>query len=161
MPIKDLIIDALQTELDNAIAASNRAHATATDKENIPENKYDTLALEAAYLAHGQSKRIEQLQAALLCYQQFKPAKASTTGSIGLGWLVCIENEAAETKWLYLGPEAGGLKFEYQSREVQLVTPQTPMGKALLGLSLDDSFSLNIQGNTQEYWIIKTDQLVS
>ena len=44
----------LQQLLNNAKAAAKRAHETATSEENIAENKYDTLALEAAYLAQGQ-----------------------------------------------------------------------------------------------------------
>ena len=52
----------LQQLLDNAKAAAKRAHDTATSEENVAENKYDTLALEAAYLAQGQSQRVVQCQ---------------------------------------------------------------------------------------------------
>ena len=31
-------------------------------EENIPENKYDTLGLEAAYLATGQARRAEAIR---------------------------------------------------------------------------------------------------
>jgi transcription elongation GreA/GreB family factor len=34
----------------------------ATHSENIVANKYDTLAVEAAYLAHGQSMRFAELK---------------------------------------------------------------------------------------------------
>ncbi len=56
------IIQQLEQELATAIKASQQAHSGATHSENTADNKYDTLALEAAYLAHGQSVRIEELQ---------------------------------------------------------------------------------------------------
>jgi len=38
------------------------AHETATHEENIAENKYVTLGLEAAYLATGQARRAEAIR---------------------------------------------------------------------------------------------------
>jgi hypothetical protein len=52
------IVEKLQLELSTAVAASQQAHDSATHSKNIAANKYDTLAVEAAYLAHGQSMRI-------------------------------------------------------------------------------------------------------
>ena len=50
--LERLAEDLLQTE-----QAARAAHETATHAENIAENKYDTLGLEAAYLATGQARR--------------------------------------------------------------------------------------------------------
>ena len=57
------IISTLESARDKASAAAAEAKETATDKENIAENKHDTLGLEAAYLAHGQSNRVMELEA--------------------------------------------------------------------------------------------------
>ena len=46
------IVEKLQLELSTAVAASQQARDSATHSENIAANKYDTLAVEAAYLAH-------------------------------------------------------------------------------------------------------------
>lgn len=47
------IIADLNAAIQTALAAADDARATATNKENVAENRYDTLGLEAAYLAHG------------------------------------------------------------------------------------------------------------
>lgn len=47
------IIDKLNIDLDIAERAAQTAYETATHEENIAENKYDTLGLEASYLAAG------------------------------------------------------------------------------------------------------------
>ena len=61
-PLIALILEQLQSELATALNASDQAHASATHSENVPENQYDTLALEAAYLAHGLSVRVTELR---------------------------------------------------------------------------------------------------
>jgi hypothetical protein len=50
-----VIVDQLEVAVNSASAAADQARDTATDKQNVAENKYDTLGLEAAYLAHGRS----------------------------------------------------------------------------------------------------------
>ena len=52
------IVEQLKLELSTAVAASQQAHDSATHSENIAANKYDTLAVEAAYLENGKSLRI-------------------------------------------------------------------------------------------------------
>jgi len=46
------IIDRLSHDLDIIFTAAKSAHEASTHEENVPDNKYDTLALEASYVAH-------------------------------------------------------------------------------------------------------------
>ena len=62
------IVEKLQVDLDVAVRAAQTAYETATHEENIAENKYDTLGLEASYLAAGQARRVEEIRQSLnLC----------------------------------------------------------------------------------------------
>ena len=72
--LERLAEDLLQTE-----QAVRVAHEAATHKENIAENKYDTLGLEAAYLATDQ---------ALANWRQFRPRPYNASKGIELGALV-------------------------------------------------------------------------
>ena len=65
----ELITATLARNLDIAQRAAQTAYETATHEENVAENKYDTLGLEASYLATGQARRTEEIRQALVKYQ--------------------------------------------------------------------------------------------
>lgn len=82
--VYQLILQQLQDDLQIILRAAQTAYETATHEENIAENKYDTLGLEAAYLAAGQSRRVEEIRQALSLWQSLvlrptsrKPASRS------------------------------------------------------------------------------------
>ena len=58
------VLERLAEDLLQAEQASRAAHEAATHEENIAENKYDTLGLEAAYLATGQARRADAIRQA-------------------------------------------------------------------------------------------------
>ncbi|RZA05588.1 MAG: transcription elongation factor GreAB, partial [Proteobacteria bacterium] len=66
--VLQLVLEKLSADLDIAQRAAQTAYETATHEENIAENKYDTLGLEASYLAAGQARRVEEIKLSLtLC----------------------------------------------------------------------------------------------
>jgi len=142
----------LQKLLDSAKAAAQRAHETATSEENIAENKYDTLALEAAYLAQGQSQRVTQCQADLdACINL--PLGKSNKGELGA--LVVLVDDSEQAKYLLICPVAGGIKLQWNQHTVLVVTPQSPMGAALLNQQEDDQVSLTVANKRQDYDILQ------
>ena len=92
------IIEKLQLELGTAVAASQQAHDSATHSENIAANKYDTLAVEAAYLAHGQSTRIAELKQSIARYQHFQRPIFNAHATIQLCALACIEDDQEQQR---------------------------------------------------------------
>ena len=132
------IVEKLQLELSTAVAASQQAHDSATHSENIAANKYDTLAVEAAYLAHGQSMRIAELKQSIALYQHFQRPTFNARATVQLGALVCIEDAQEQQRRLLIGPAAGGLSIDSEQGPVQVITPTAPLGQALLGKRVDD-----------------------
>jgi len=106
------IVEKLELELSTAVAASQQARDSATHSENIAANKYDTLAVEAAYLAHGQSMRIAELKQSIALYQHFQRPTFNARATIQLGALVCIEDDQEQQRRLLIGPAAGGLSVD-------------------------------------------------
>ena len=149
-----LIIAQLEHELATALSASEDAHSTATHSENIAENKYDTLAVEAAYLAHGQSMRIVEIRESIHLYQHFKRPLFTPQSSIQLGAIVDIENDNGEIHYFFIGPAAGGLQVNYQNSSIRVITTGTPLGKALLNKHIDDEISLTVNNHIQTYTMI-------
>ena len=145
------IIAHLNDELTTASAASAQAHASATHSENVADNKYDTLAVEAAYLAHGQSVRIMQLKQSIANYRQLMLIRKPETVSINVGHTVTILDTNNSLQRLFIGPSAGGIRLFIDEKAILTVTALTPMGKALIGKSIEDEISIVIGGKHKHF----------
>lgn len=138
----DRIVARLQAELQLLTTAALATHAEATDEENKAEDKYDTRGLEASYLAHGQSKAADEAALALNQFQALVLRDFTTGESIGLGALVVLDNSA---RYL-MGPRAGGTEIDYNGTSVLVITPQSPLGRRLLGRKQGDTVELDLGG---------------
>lgn len=154
---KALLLQQIITELENvhqvACAAAKRAHDSATDKANKAENQYDTLGLEAAYLAHGQSQRVLECAEELAAFKQLASVAVIDSTAIRLGSLIQLVDEDDNQRWLFLGPSAGGLKLMFAQQEITLITPSAPLGEALIGLTIDDEIAMTVTGKPVGYEI--------
>ncbi|MFK0312772.1 GreA/GreB family elongation factor [Pseudomonas sp. NPDC090233] len=139
------IVTALETDMEVLRRAAQTAYETATAEENIAENKYDTLGLEASYLATGQARRTAEIRQALLIYQQLALRDYDPARGIQIGSLVTLEDEHGEQRLLFLGPEAAGLKIGKGAELVTVITPRSPLGQQLVGKKIDDEVSLGVQ----------------
>ncbi len=155
--LRNLIIYALQNDLDTANNAANTAKETATSKETVAENKYDTFGLEASYLAHGQSIRVNELAEAIDRYTNLPFKQFDEHDNIDVTALVTLETEKDNNKYFFLGPVAGGLKLHWEGNDIMVITPSTPLGRQLLGKQLDDTIELHIKNNHIIYEIIAID----
>ncbi len=175
---KDLLtqlITHLQQEIDATLNAVNEAHALASHEQSKPENQYDTLALEAAYLAHGQSERIADLQRQIMLLNHFEFLDYSEKSRITVGALVCIQeleddSLAASSQWFWLLPVAGGqvlslnvlgLNCDSLHRdslndiEVRTITAKAPLAEKLLGGYLGDEIVLELGHKKKQLEVIE------
>lgn len=143
------IMSTLQSDLQAAIAAAQAAHETATHKENVAENKYDTRGLEAAYLAAGYSKRIEEIQQSLQAYRNLVIRTHEAEHGVQLSSLVVVCDTLGKQQTFFLGPAGAGLKIRTDTGDVMVITPNAPLGQALLGKTEGEEISLSI-GNTKQ-----------
>lgn len=148
------IIERLDADVRLVLQAARTAHAAATHEENIPDNKYATLALEASYLAQGQANRAQDLKLALEAYRQLQLQNFSHEAPIRLTALVTLEDEDGGERRLFLGPAAGGMKLKVDGVEVMVITPESPLGRQLLGLRRGDTCELEAAGRRREYEIV-------
>lgn len=140
----DEIIKTLEALYQDAFDAAMRAYDTATDNENEAENKYDTLGLEAAYLAHGQSRRVAECAADLNTFKKLKEFEADSRKIIKIGTLIYLVDNDDKKFVVFLGPAAGGLNVTFEEKNIAIVTPAAPLGNALLGRFIDDEFELKL-----------------
>ncbi|SEL48475.1 GreA/GreB family elongation factor [Colwellia chukchiensis] len=146
----------LTQELQLAVAAANQAHQGAIDDQSVAETQYDTLAIEQSYLAQGQSQRVAKIRQAIDILTSFQQrlalAQAEQELTVKVGSLVQLAQDKAKQHWYFIVPVAGGYRCQLTQQsscyKITLLTPQSPMGAALLAQSLDDDVTLTVVGKT-------------
>jgi transcription elongation GreA/GreB family factor len=149
--VHHLILEQLKVDLDIAQRAAQTAYETATHEENIAENKYDTLGLEASYLAAGQARRVEEIRQALVLCQNLILRPYDEQQGIQIGTLLGLEDNNGNQQWLFLGPDAAGLKVYLVGQLITVITPRSPLGKSLLGKFEGDEVEINVAGTRQQF----------
>lgn len=149
-----LIIEKLETNLSVLLDAAKAAHDAATHEENIADNKYDTLSLEASYVAQGQANRAQSIRFAIDAYQKLSLQSFNENSAIAVTALVSLEAEDGSPMLVFLGPHAGGLKVGEHGREVVIITPTSPLGKGLLGKLQGDTVNLRVDEVVKELEIV-------
>ncbi|MHA7115196.1 GreA/GreB family elongation factor [Pseudomonas promysalinigenes] len=139
------IVQTLENDMQVLRRAAQAAYEAATAEENIAENKYDTLGLEASYLATGQARRTAEIRQALLTYQQLLLRDYDDSLGVQVSNLVTLEDEQGEQRLLFLGPEAAGLKIGEGDEQVTVITSRSPLGQQLLGKKVEDEVNLGAQ----------------
>ena len=132
------IITALSKDLTVSSAAAKAAHAAATHEECLPDNKYDTTALEASYIAQGQANRAQEILVALESYRTLTLHDFNDDTPIRLTALVTLEDGEGNSRRLFIGPQAGGMKIADGDEEIVVITPGSPLGRSLLGARTGD-----------------------
>ncbi|KJY82359.1 transcription elongation factor [Vibrio galatheae] len=142
LDLRQAIVSFLRSKLAVAVSSAQRAIESATDEETVPEHKYDTLALEASYLAHGQAMRVQE------CEQEIQRITTmllpDAPDKVMLGSLVSLLDVDDKRQCFFLAPCAGGLKVPLQHHSIMLVTFDSPLGKALKAKRVGDEVSYKI-----------------
>lgn len=152
--IQHLIIAKLSDDLELLQRAVQTAYEAATHEENVAENKYDTLGLEASYLATGQARRAAEIKQAISLFQGLALRDHDPAQGIQLSALVRLGAENGGEQLLFLGPEAAGLKVATEDGDITVITPRSPLGQALLGKGAGAEITLAIGGTEQWYEVI-------
>lgn len=126
------ILEQLQQTLQQTQDAANEAHQAATHEQSVPETQYDTLGLEASYLAEGQSRRVAELQEAITRFHQLTEKEFGKDDPITLGAQVIVEDEDGNRRHLFLGPDAGGVEVTLDNELITVVSPAAPLGAELV-----------------------------
>lgn len=136
--IQQLLLLALEKQLSNAQAGLEQAYDSATHKENIAENKYDTLGLEASYLAHGQAVRVTEIQQQITRFKRVAKRDLIASDQIEVDSLVELKGPSAISVWYYISLYGAGQKLELNQVLVTVISPNSPLGQVLLGLEPND-----------------------
>ena len=144
----------LQQTLTAALEAARAAHAAAvagaTDDEARPENDKDTRGLEQSYLARGQAQRVAELEAAVAEVGALALRAFGAGDRVALGALVTVLEDGREHRF-FVAPQGGGTVL---AGGAQVVTPASPLGRALLGRRVDDEVEVRLPGRLRSFTIV-------
>jgi len=152
--LQQQVLERLAEDLLQAEQAVQTAHETATHEENIAENKYDTLGLEAAYLAAGQARRADAIRQAMAQWRQFRPRPYDASKGIQLGVLVCLVDADDKQRQLFLGPDGGSMSLLSGAQRVQVISSESPLGRAMLGKCEGDEVSMQVALTRQQFEVL-------
>lgn len=128
------LLSALTQQLESQIATMRSALSdsdeSANGNETKSEGKYDTRAIEAAYLAEAQAEQLALAETSLTTWKLFEPRDFLYDDTIGVGALVEVEQEG-EICFYLLAPTAGGQMTQYLGCDVTVITPDSRLYQEL------------------------------
>jgi transcription elongation GreA/GreB family factor len=145
---KSQLRDELLAHLNEQLAIAARAHQGsiegATHEEARPENDKDTRALEQSYLARGQAQRIVELKESIAKVQAMLTPAPAADATCTVGSVVQLRDDSGQVTVYWIAAAGGGTRLARGT--VQVLTPQSPLGHALMGCELDDDVQITLAG---------------
>lgn len=147
------LLSALRAERDEADRLARETAEAANHPEARPENDKDTRKLELSYLAQGQAARVRELETTIQMLIAQPPRAFRPDEAIALGALVTLES-ADKRERVLICSGGGGASVEDEHGAVRIVTPEAPLGRALLGKTAGDEIELAVGGRKRELVIV-------
>jgi len=147
------IIAQLESDLLTLKSAAQASYEAATGEESRPENEYDTRALEASYLAGAQAKRVSEVESLLTVLKYLEIKSFNAHSPIGASALVDLDN-VGKKLCVFLIPAKGSITINFESKSIQVITIQSPLGEALVGLKVGDFAIVDRPQETLEYEVL-------
>lgn len=150
--------EALRKELlsivEKGLEAARASHAAAIEGATHPEaraeNDKDTRGLEQSYLARGVAQRVVDLENAVADLTAMKLRVFAAGAPVAISAVVTVEEGETQSRY-FVAPAGGGSVI---GDEIHVITPQSPIGKVLVGRRVDDELELKIAGKTRELVIV-------
>ena len=152
--LRDELIARLEADLAAAEAAQKATVEGATHPEAKAEDDKDTRALEQSYLARGQAMRVEELRVAIGEVRAMSLRKFRDGDPIGLSAVVHFEEDETEGV-LFMAPESGGAVLA--EGQVQVVTPKSALGRALMKKRAGDECEVKLPKRTRNLVLTKVE----
>lgn len=147
--IKQTVMGKLEEKLCLMSSFYETSRNDVLEAEGRMKTRYDSMRTESAFLADAQVKRINSMKDELTALRRLEVI--SPRERVFLGSLVEIcDYEIDEKRLYFVLPAGGGLKIDYEGKEILVVTSQAPICKAFLGKEVGDDFQFRNRTYTIE-----------
>lgn len=149
-------LEQVSSEIAALTASARAAHQAATHEESKAEDRHDTFAIEASYLAAGQSARVMELEKVRTELEGYLSGSRESD-LVVRGSLLSYESDGA-IHWVLMAKSGGGFRTTLgeegaRAPTVQILSTTSPLGSELLGLRAGDEIEVEIRGSVREFRI--------
>ena len=110
-------------------------------------------SVEAGALDEAGQVRVREIQQQLTMYKFLPLREYSANDVVCPSALVELDLRGRHAFYLVV-PTGGGLVMKIEGQPVQVITPNSPLGAALMGKRVGESVSLTVQGTTRDYRVV-------
>ncbi|HEX4416891.1 MAG TPA: GreA/GreB family elongation factor [Kofleriaceae bacterium] len=151
------LVRQLETSARAALSSRDAAAAEARDGATPDEKREDARAAhQLASLGRAQQQRAKQALADADRLVQFRPAPLPGTAPISVGAIVEVEDaDSGEGRTFFLAPVGAGITLTGPGGDghLSVVTPVSPIGRAVLGRRSGDVIDVTVDGDLREWSI--------
>lgn len=133
------------------VQSAKAAHSAATHEESKAEDRHDTFAIEASYLAAGQAVRVAELEKTIQEFEAYLSHRV-VHFSVSLGAFISYELDQA-VHYAFVSTLGGGSKIQIEALTIQTLSLQSPLGETLEGAKLNEEINFEIRGLEKTYKI--------
>jgi transcription elongation GreA/GreB family factor len=157
---KQFMIDQLAARIrDSAQVAMREREAAAEearDGATADEKRVDArVAVEFSNLARAQDRRATQALDDLAVIEAFRlPTVSAAKPRVAMGTIIEVE-DGDEGRTIFLAPVGAGIELTMPDGDgfVTVVTPMSPLGKAILGRFVGDTVEIEVKGEAREWTV--------
>jgi transcription elongation GreA/GreB family factor len=119
----------------------------ANEAEGAMQSRYDTFKEEGQYLAGGLKIQYDKLDSAASIIESIlKEVKVKESKKVQLYSIAYLDYDEGEKSKFFVFPVMGGEKID---EEINIISPSSPIGKALIGKEEGGEFEFIINGNSK------------
>lgn len=153
----DQLIERLRRAASAALSASEASAQEAREGATPAEKREDARAAhQASTLGKTQTRRAQQAMGEIDSLAMFRPGPLAARAPIAVGAIVEIEDaESGEGRTFFLAPVGAGVTLTGPGGDgfLSVVTPISPVGKAVLGRRVGDVIDVTVEREVREWTI--------
>ena len=150
--LRSALSESAQTAQRAACEAAREAKYGASAREKRESGRINQ---EYSNLARAQHGRAEKTRQALDALERFSAPTFRPRQPIALGALVEVEDDEQIGRTLFLAPVGAGITLTGPGGDgfMSVVTPSSPLGRAMLGKRLGEVIDIIVRGEPKEWTI--------
>ena len=146
----DYLVQRLTSQLDEVRSSYNSSNRDSADAPGAMQSQHDTSGKEAAWLSAGYAKQIKGLETKLSALQNLEipevPSDIIETGSV-----INVTDVKTFDDYVYVVlPGGAGNIFTYKNAEMHMISPDSPISKALYGGKQGETVEIKLPTETKK-----------